>query len=146
MDLLGELLIEFNGAMGQVADGLRELGLSPTTRLKTSGTIIDKMKRQTHLNLGNIRDLAGARVVQRMSLDEQDAIADKIRGLWPDAQLFDRRANPSHGYRAIHLVPRIGGLSGRDPASNALSRHLGPGDGICGRLLGSGYALRRRAG
>jgi hypothetical protein len=109
LELLGELLIEYNGAMGEVAKGLRGLGLSPTTRLKTSGTIIEKMKRETHLNLGNIRDLAGARVVQRMTLDEQDEVAKEILELWPGTRLIDRRLEPSHGYRAVHLVPRIGG-------------------------------------
>jgi|ERR1700678_866408 len=109
MDLLGELLIEFNSALGQVAGGLRGLGLSPTTRLKTSGTIIEKMKREAHLDLTNIRDLAGARIVQRMSLEEQDEIAAKIVDLWPGTRLIDRRLNPSHGYRAIHLVARIDG-------------------------------------
>ncbi len=107
--LLGEFLIAFNGAMAAVADGLRGIGLMPTTRLKTSGTIIDKLKRQPHLDLNTIRDLAGARVVQRMSLDEQDAVAGRMAALWPDTRIIDRRAQPSWGYRAIHLVPRVEG-------------------------------------
>lgn len=106
--LLGEVLIRYISALDQVAVGLRSIGLSPTTRLKTSGTIIEKLKRQPHLDLNTIRDLAGARVVQKMTLDEQDVVAKKICTLWPAAQVIDRRIKPSHGYRAVHLVPRIG--------------------------------------
>jgi hypothetical protein len=109
--LLGEVLIRFNGAPDQVATGLRSIGLSPTTRLKTSGTIIEKLKRQPHLDLTTIRDLAGARVVQRMTLNEQDGVSQKIRTLWPSAQLIDRRVSPSHGYRAVHVVPKIDGCA-----------------------------------
>jgi hypothetical protein len=108
--LLGELLIEFNGAMGEVQSRLADIGLPAVTRLKTTGTIIDKLKRAPHLHLGNIRDLAGARIVQRMTLDEQDNMAQAVLDLWPDTPPpIDRRANPSFGYRAVHVVPRVGG-------------------------------------
>ena len=43
-----------------------------------------------------------------MTLDEQDELAGRIAGLWPGTQVIDRRATPSHGYRAVHLVPTIG--------------------------------------
>ena len=46
-------------------------------------------------------------MVRPMTLDEQDEIAAAIAELWPSTQIVDRRASPSHGYRAIHLVPRI---------------------------------------
>jgi hypothetical protein len=111
IELLGHVLIRFNRAMGEVADQLRALGLSPTTRLKTSGTIVDKLKRQPHLHLGNIRDLAGARVVFPMSLSDQDEVAKRIAALWGGIQVIDRRAQPSFGYRAVHLVPKIDGCS-----------------------------------
>jgi ppGpp synthetase/RelA/SpoT-type nucleotidyltranferase len=107
IELLGQVLLEFNGAMDEVASRLRDMGLSPTTRLKTSGTIIDKLKR-TRLHLGNIRDLAGARVVQRMTLDEQDEAVANVKGIWPEAQVVDRRVTPSFGYRAVHVVPQLG--------------------------------------
>jgi ppGpp synthetase/RelA/SpoT-type nucleotidyltranferase len=83
---------------------------TPTTRLKTSGTIVEKLRRvsvERHLTLKSIRDLAGARIVKPMTLDEQDALTSQIVGLWPGAQLIDRRETPSHGYRAVHVVPRI---------------------------------------
>ena len=105
------MLTGYNAALDEVVRGLRSLGLEPTTRLKTSGTIIEKLRRQEHLNLRSIRDLAGARVVRPMTLDEQDEIAAAIAELWPSTQIVDRRASPSHGYRAIHLVPEK--LAGR---------------------------------
>jgi hypothetical protein len=46
-----------------------------------------------------------------MTLDQQDELARKIIELWPEAQLIDRRVNDSHGYRAVHLVPKIGRCS-----------------------------------
>jgi hypothetical protein len=107
--LLAEVLTRYNDALDQVTLGLRSIGLDPTTRLKTSGTIIDKLRRQPHLDLRTIRDLAGARVVQPMTLDRQDEISGAIRQLWPNAQVIDRRSSPSHGYRAVHLVPKIDG-------------------------------------
>jgi ppGpp synthetase/RelA/SpoT-type nucleotidyltranferase len=107
-ELLAEVLIEYNTALDAVANGLRTIGQTPTTRLKTSGTIVEKLRRERHLTLRNIRDLAGARIVRPMTLDEQDALAAQIMGIWPGAKLIDRRVQPSHGYRAVHIVPRIG--------------------------------------
>jgi ppGpp synthetase/RelA/SpoT-type nucleotidyltranferase len=105
--LLEELLLVYDEVLREVADQLRSIGLEPTTRLKTSGTIHDKLRRQSRLKLWAIRDLAGARVVRRMTLDEQDAVAAEIQALWPGAGLIDRRELPSHGYRAVHVVPRV---------------------------------------
>lgn len=56
----------------------------------------------------SIRDLAGARIVRSQTLDEQDALADRITELWPGAKVIDRREKASSGYRAVHVVPRIG--------------------------------------
>ncbi len=106
---LSEVLTGYNDALDEVVRGLRSIGLEPTTRLKTSGTIIDKLRREGYFTLRSIRDLAGARVVQPMTLDQQDAIAAQIVDLWPGTRIVDRRASPSHGYRAVHLVPRIDG-------------------------------------
>ena len=104
---LEEVLLESNSALEDVAVALRQIGLEPTTRLKTSATIIDKLRRQPHLSLASIRDLAGARIVRPMTLDEQDGLADQIKGIWPDATVIDRRIDPSYGYRAVHVVPRL---------------------------------------
>ncbi|MGB7053632.1 MAG: hypothetical protein WBG41_18860, partial [Acidimicrobiales bacterium] len=108
LELLAEVLADYDAALQAVFAGLASLGFQATTRLKTSGTIVEKLQRQHHLNLRSIRDLAGARIVRPMTLDEQDQIAAAIAKLWPETQIIDRREIPSHGYRAVHLVPRIG--------------------------------------
>jgi hypothetical protein len=109
MGLLSELLLEHNVALAEASAQLTSIGFQATTRLKTSGTIIDKLRRMPDLNLRIIRDLAGARIVHPMTLDEQDAIAQRIQSLWPSetTKVIDRRLSPSHGYRAVHIVPRI---------------------------------------
>jgi ppGpp synthetase/RelA/SpoT-type nucleotidyltranferase len=109
LDMLADVLLEYDRALIVASENIRGIGLEATTRLKTSGTIIEKLSRERHLNLKSIRDLAGARIVQRMTLDEQDAITEKFLEIWPGAKLIDRREAPSHGYRAVHIVPRIGG-------------------------------------
>lgn len=106
---LHELLLAYEVNLQAVAEDLRALGLQPTTRLKTTGTILDKLRRERPITLRGIRDLAGARIVQRMTLDEQDDIRDRLLGLWPEARVIDRRAEPNNGYRAVHVVPRVGG-------------------------------------
>lgn len=111
LEMLGEVLIDWDEAREEAARQLNELDLVPTTRLKTSDTIIDKLKRQPELHLLNIRDLAGARIVQRMTLDQQDELAEAIAALWPGCKVIDRRATPSHGYRAVHLAPKVLGRS-----------------------------------
>ncbi len=57
--LLGEVLAGCEAALGEVTSKLLQLGVFPTTRLKTSATIIDKLRRQPSLDLTNIQDLAG---------------------------------------------------------------------------------------
>jgi hypothetical protein len=106
---LERLLLAYNDVLSEVDVRLRAIALRPTTRFKTSGAIVDKLRREAPITLRSIHDLAGARVVQSMTLTHQDRICDRIRTLWPDARVIDRRANPTHGYRAVHIVPRIDG-------------------------------------
>jgi len=105
---LQSLLLAHDEVLQTVGERLREIGLAPTTRLKTSGTITDKLRREG-ITLRSIHDLAGARIVKRMSLDDQDVIRDKILAIWPGVTPIDRRVTPNHGYRAVHLVPKVDG-------------------------------------
>jgi hypothetical protein len=107
--MLSELLIAHDGAMRLVADSVREIGVEPTTRLKSTGMIIEKLRRSRKLTLRHIQDLAGARVVRPMTLDEQDELVRALVRLWPDATVVDRRVTPSFGYRAVHVIPRVDG-------------------------------------
>ena len=107
LDALEQLLLAHQPALAAVAYQLRGIGLAPTTRLKTSGTLLDKLKRETTLPLSTVRDLAGARIVQPMNLTEQDRLVERIAALWPDRRIIDRRATPNYGYRAVHVIAKV---------------------------------------
>lgn len=107
--LLAAVLTDHAHALGEVTDRLRDVGLHPTTRLKTSSTTIDKLRREPRLTLRGIDDLAGARIVRDMTLLEQDTVVAQITELWPAAKVVDRRVMPTHGYRAVHLVAKANG-------------------------------------
>ncbi len=94
--------------MDNVRQKIARIGLTSTARLKTETTLKQKLDRSTAL--GNMQDIAGVRVVRPMTLDEQDAVVQGIRRLWPDAKVEDRRLNPSCGYRAVHLVVKEQGF------------------------------------
>jgi ppGpp synthetase/RelA/SpoT-type nucleotidyltranferase len=51
-----------------------------------------------------MQDIAGARVVLDISRSEQDDLVRSIVELFPSAKVVDRRAKPSHGYRAVHVI------------------------------------------
>ena len=84
------------------------LQLDPTGRpAKSTGSIIDKLKRES-IRLSQVQDIAGCRIVVTDVL-EQDRVVDSVCRLFPGATVADRRATPSHGYRAVHVIVSIGG-------------------------------------
>lgn len=88
---------------------LTDLAYDATTRIKTTGTLVDKLRRET-ARLSQVQDLAGARIVvsDRSSQDKAvDRISDVFEAAGCTVRQFDRRKNPSHGYRAIHLVVQV---------------------------------------
>ena len=64
---------------------------------------LEKVKRN-HTRLSTMRDIADARVVGTWRLSVQDALAQKIVDRFPGALMVDRRRQPTHGYRAVHVV------------------------------------------
>jgi hypothetical protein len=98
---------------------LRGLGFQPIDRLKTIGTLIDKLQRERRSSLKTVHDLAGARVVLAGDLKDQDAAASafiECCAVEAPAAVIDRRVDPRAGYRAVHVIPiRYGG----DPADGA---------------------------
>lgn len=108
LDLLEELLSEHAAALLAVEDRLRSLGLSPHGRLKTSRTIVEKLQRGP-LSLRGVHDLAGTRVVHKMTLDQHTELSEAILRVCPGAKLLDRRVQPSHGYRAVHVNTKVDG-------------------------------------
>lgn len=84
----------------------RDLGLPAVSRLKRPMTIIAKLRRQRNLSLDEMQDIAGVRIVCPMTLTEQTALSDRIARSFAECRpkVVDRRAHPSFGYRAIHLI------------------------------------------
>jgi len=56
-----------------------------------------------------MQDIAGTRIVAEMNRDEQDRMVERIVGLFPGADVVDRRGNPSSGYRAVHVIVQVQG-------------------------------------
>jgi len=105
--LLEEVADAYQAALDQVEARLRQLGFQATTRVKTTGTLVDKLRREHGLKLKAIHDLAGARIVIDGDRLEQDRAALRILGEFAgpkDPIKKDRRKTPSFGYRAVHVI------------------------------------------
>jgi putative GTP pyrophosphokinase len=80
-----------------------KLGLEPTGRpAKSTTSIVDKLKRES-IRLTQIQDIAGCRIIVA-HIAEQESVIQSLKGLFPQSIVIDRRAKPSHGYRAVHVV------------------------------------------
>jgi len=80
-----------------------ELSLEPTGRPgKSTGAILAKIRRQ-RTRLSQMQDVAGCRLLVPTAA-VQNAVVAKVLDLFPGAQVHDRRAKPSYGYRAVHIV------------------------------------------
>ena len=106
-------LTAYQEVLDRVKAQLRDLGLSATGRVKTTGTLTEKLRRIHGFELSRMQDLAGARIVVD-DLHAQDEVTDKIRGFYElrgcACRFVDRREYPRFGYRAVHLVVRLDGL------------------------------------
>jgi ppGpp synthetase/RelA/SpoT-type nucleotidyltranferase len=107
--LLDSYRLSFAPAYVAIVGVLVEQGLHPSGReAKSRGAIVDKLRRES-IRLTQIQDIAGCRVVVIDRL-EQDAIVSRLLDVMEDCEVVDRRATPSHGYRAVHVVARQGTL------------------------------------
>lgn len=120
--MLEEIIACHNDALERARarlDGLHEATsvgpLAISHRPKTTGTIVDKLRRQPTLPLANIQDLAGIRLVAGCSFAEQDRLAAEVAHRFPGdprpPRTRDRRSEPSHGYRAVHVIVSFEDLS-----------------------------------
>jgi ppGpp synthetase/RelA/SpoT-type nucleotidyltranferase len=80
-----------------------ELQVELTTRLKTTTSIVEKMRRE-RTRLSQMQDIAGLRIVGDFDRSRQDDMATRLSAMYPASQVIDRRARPSHGYRAVHVI------------------------------------------
>jgi ppGpp synthetase/RelA/SpoT-type nucleotidyltranferase len=101
LEARSELLEE---AIGRVKD---ELALDLTSRVKNTGTILEKLRRQGGWTLGSMQDVAGMRIVGDFDRRGQDVVVDDLVRVFSDAErapkVIDRRTKPMHGYRAAIL-------------------------------------------
>lgn len=85
-------------------------GIQVSSRIKTVHTIVDKLRRESGMKLSRMQDIAGLRLVADMTLGEQDQLAGRvIQALEGDGRIVDRREDPSHGYRALHIYAKVQG-------------------------------------
>jgi ppGpp synthetase/RelA/SpoT-type nucleotidyltranferase len=108
LTLLRELLLAHDDVLTKALDIVRDAGFSPTDRLKNTGTIVEKLRRHGGSFLKIIQDIAGMRIADLESRSAQDTAVSMLVGLFSEGtrppQVIDRRANPSSGYRAVHVV------------------------------------------
>lgn len=104
---LDEYRRSFGEAYTTVVQTIREqLHLEPTGRpAKSTTSIIDKLRRES-IRLTQIQDVAGCRIIVA-DVPEQERVVMSLSSAFPGATVVDRRANPSHGYRAVHIIASV---------------------------------------
>jgi ppGpp synthetase/RelA/SpoT-type nucleotidyltranferase len=104
---LAHVVGAYQQALDEAKARLVELGYPATTRVKTTGTLIEKLRREARMRLSQVQDLAGARIVvrDRRAQDEaQHMIREDCEAAGRPCKVSDRRDRPSHGYRAVHII------------------------------------------
>lgn len=106
--LLDDYRRSFGDAYEAVLRTVLQSGKFPTGRLaKSNISIVEKLRRES-IRLSQIQDIAGCRVVVA-DIAEQEQFVASLIAAFPHASVVDRRANPSHDYRAVHIVAEISG-------------------------------------
>lgn len=85
-----------------------QLRLEPTGRpAKSTTSISDKLRRES-IRLSQMQDIAGCRLIVT-NIATQDEVIEQLQTLFNKVLIVDRRAQPSHGYRAVHVIVDYGG-------------------------------------
>jgi Region found in RelA / SpoT proteins len=75
---------------------------------------LEKLGRHGGSWLKSIQDIAGMRIVDSFDRWGQDDLVGRIAALFADEprppRVIDRRARPTHGYRAVHIVAYPDGI------------------------------------
>jgi ppGpp synthetase/RelA/SpoT-type nucleotidyltranferase len=84
------------------------VGVVPSSRVKTTATILEKLRRNGGHTLSSIHDLGGMRLVVSGGRAEQDQVVEQVyQAFLEDARpprTIDRRVHPVQGYRAVHVI------------------------------------------
>ena len=102
--LLDTYRLSFASAYEEVLQAIKTTpGIDVSGRpAKSTTAIVDKLSRES-IRLSQMQDIAGCRIVVA-DMEKQNALASKLSAIFTEATLSDRRAKPSHGYRAIHII------------------------------------------
>jgi ppGpp synthetase/RelA/SpoT-type nucleotidyltranferase len=108
-----EMLRQVAGAYQEVLDDVKaqlaELGYAATTRVKTTATLVEKLRRERAMRLSQVQDLAGARIIVS-DRPAQDKAKDKIRSYFESSghacKEVDRRTHPTNGL-SFSLIMRL---------------------------------------
>jgi putative GTP pyrophosphokinase len=102
--LLDEYRRSFESAVADVAKVLTvEANLNAVARpAKSTLSITQKLRRES-IRLSQMQDIAGFRIVLKHAAI-QDFFARTADVVFDSVEVIDRRANPSFGYRAVHLI------------------------------------------
>lgn len=117
-ELLEAILEAYDDVLAATVDRLRPIvrhfnasegaDVSLTTRVKTTLTVREKLRREHGMGLKGMQDIAGARLAAEMSRIQQDRLGRLVSQEFADEPKapawIDRRVTPSHGYRALHVV------------------------------------------
>jgi len=106
-ELLNAFILSYDEPATMVQELVTQAGYASTSRLKTRGTLIEKLARDPQTKLPSVQDVAGLRVTVENRV-AQDLAVDRIRLALEASEctvrVVDRRERPSHEYRAIHLI------------------------------------------
>lgn len=102
--LLDQYRRSYAEAYDAVIEAVRsDLSLAPTGRpAKSTPSIVDKLRRES-FRLTQIQDIAGCRIVVADIASQNEAVLS-LKGLFDNVTIVDRREQPSHGYRAVHVI------------------------------------------
>jgi ppGpp synthetase/RelA/SpoT-type nucleotidyltranferase len=103
----------YQRVLDNVKSHLAALGFEATTRVKTTITLLEKLRREQRMNLklSRVQDLAGARIIvsDRPAQDDaRDKISSHFEAAGHTIRETDRRKDPSFGYRALHMIVQVG--------------------------------------
>ncbi len=102
--LLDQYRRSFTEAYEIVVGAIRQaLNLEPTGRPEKSTTSISEKLRRESIRLSQIQDIAGCRLIVS-DIAEQESVIKSLTQLFEHVTISDRRRQPSHGYRAVHVI------------------------------------------
>ncbi len=109
--LLDTYRVDFSEAFDIVAAAISEkLAVEPTARpAKSTTAISDKLRRES-IRLSQIQDIAGCRLIVE-DIGVQDSTVELLKTFFENVTVVDRRKQPSHGYRAVHVIVNCLGKS-----------------------------------